>query len=159
MGFRKGLILELASIAGLILGIWGSLKFSNILAVYLAESLEASASLISLVAFILTFILIVVLVYLAAKLLDKTLKMAAMGMLLRVSGALFGFLKYAIILCVVLYVFEGINKRWEFVDQNTYKDAVSYKAFNSINGPMNQWLDELDLDADLEKVKENTLLP
>ena len=125
MGFRKGLILELASLAGLVLGIWGSMKFSNIVAGFLSQYLDASASLISLMAFLLTFLAIVIAVYLLAKLLDKTLKMAAMGLLIRISGAFFGLIKYALVLTVLLYAFEWLNQRWEFVERSEYEDATA----------------------------------
>ena len=55
MGFRKGLILELASIAGLVLGIWGAIHFSSRLAPYLADLIDVSPNLLSLLSFIVTF--------------------------------------------------------------------------------------------------------
>jgi len=151
MGFRKGLILELASIVGLVLGIWGSLKFSNFLAVYLSQHISASPSLIGMLAFGLTFLIIVVLVYLLAKTLDKVLKMAAMGMLIRISGAFFGILKYALILTILLFSFEWINDRWEFVPKKKYEDSYAYQAYSAINGPLINWVQELDIELELDE--------
>ena len=42
MGFRKGLVLELASLVGLILGIYGAIKFCDFTAEKLIEYVEVS---------------------------------------------------------------------------------------------------------------------
>lgn len=154
MGFRKGLILELASIAGLVLGIWGALKFSGQMGNFLVDYLDVSENLLNILSFILTFILIVIAVYLLAKLLDKSLKMVALGFLVRLSGAFFGIVKYTLILSVLLYVFESINKNWEFVDKASYQDAISYQAITSVNQPLNEWLDQLDVEKEVENIQE-----
>lgn len=154
VGFRKGLILEIASLAGLVLGIWGALKFSSLTAKYLSDWMDASPSLISLLSFVLTFILIVVAIYLLAKVLDKTLKMAAMGMLIRISGALFGLIKYALVLSVLFYLFEAINSKWEIIDPKEYEESYSYKILSTINQPVYDWLDQLELEFDSGPVEE-----
>jgi len=151
MGFRKGLVLELASLLALFLGIWGAIRFSDLTTKFLSKWLSASASLISLLSFISTFILIVLAVHLLAKLIDKSLKMAALGPLLRISGAIFGVVKYALILSVLIYAFEAINSRWQFVEPEKYKNAQSFKLLNSANKPIYRWLDQLDWDLDLEE--------
>lgn len=150
MGFKKGLILELASLAGLFLGIWGSMRFSEMMGNYLSEWLSISASLISLISFVLTFAIIVIAVYLLAKLIDKSLKIVSLGLLIRISGAIFGMLKYALILSVLLYTFEAINNRWEIVEKEKYQTAYSYKAISAANAPIYNWLNELDLDLESE---------
>jgi membrane protein required for colicin V production len=151
IGFKKGLILELASLVALFLGIWGSMRFSSLTATYLSEWLDASASLISLIAFVLTFVLIVLAVHLLAKLIDKSLKMVALGPLLRISGALFGILKYALILSVLMYAFEAINDRWQMVEAEKYQGSSSYQLLNSINRPIYNWLDQLEWDFAVEE--------
>ena len=148
MGFRKGIVLELASLAGLALGIWGSMKFSGLTAKYLSEWLDASKSLISISSFLLTFVLIVIGVYLLAKLIDKSLKMVAMGFLIRIGGAIFGMLKYALILIVLFYLFEVINHKWDFVAASDYQDSYGYKTLSLIKEPIYNWLDQLDLTVE-----------
>ena len=159
MGFKKGLILELASIAGLVLGIYGSINFSNSIGVYLSDFVDASPNLISMLSFVITFILIVVAVYLLAKVLDKTLKLAAMGMVIRITGALFGMVKYALVLTVLLYLFERVNNKWEFVDKATYQHSLGYKGFQTVNEPVLNWLNQLDIEKGMETIEENTQGP
>lgn len=156
MGFRKGLILELASLAGLFLGIWGAMHFSDFTATYLSDWLEVSPSLISLSAFLLTFLIIVIAIYLLAKMIDKTLKLAALGPLIRITGAIFGLIKYALVITVLLYAFEAINSRWEFMAKESYQNAYGYKWLRAVNQPIHDWLDQLDWKLELTEADIST---
>ena len=48
-GFRKGLIVELASLAALILGIWGAIEFSDITSEFLVENFNWEPEYLSLI--------------------------------------------------------------------------------------------------------------
>jgi membrane protein required for colicin V production len=61
-GFRKGLISELASLAALILGIWGAIEFSYITSDFLTENFNLETDYLNIISFIVTFIVIVILV-------------------------------------------------------------------------------------------------
>ena len=149
MGFRKGLVLELASLVALFLGIWGTIQFSSLTASFLSDWLSASASLISLISFVVTFVLIVLAVHLLAKIIDKSLKMIALGPLLRISGAVFGILKYALILSVLLYAFEAINSRWQFADTDKYESSTGVSLLKKANQPIYNWLDQLEWELEI----------
>ncbi len=151
MGFKKGLILELASLVALFLGIWGTIQFSDLTASLLSEWLEASASLISLISFVVTFVIIVLTVHLLAKIIDKSLRMVAMGPLLRISGGIFGILKYALILSVLLYAFEAINSRWQFANTEKYQSSTAVSLLKKANQPIYNWLDQMDWDFEIDE--------
>ena len=93
-GFRKGLVVSLASIAALLIGIWGSIKFSDLTAQILSEKLNLQSEYNSMIAFAVTFIVIVVGIHLAAYMLDKLFKAVALGIVMRIAGGAFGILKY-----------------------------------------------------------------
>ena len=76
MGFRKGLIKELASLAALILGIYLAVMFSDIVAGWLIKYVEISHRWIFIIAFILTFVAVVLLVSLLGRALDKIASLA-----------------------------------------------------------------------------------
>ena len=97
IGFKKGLVLELASFAALILGVLGALSFSDFVGEKLSAIISISPEYFGLASFFTTFVLIVVGVFLLARIIDKSLKLIALGMVNRILGALFGLLKYALI--------------------------------------------------------------
>ena len=65
MGFKKGLVLELASLVGLVLGIYGAIKFSDYTAEKLKQYVEITQEWLGLISFLVTFVLIVFAVFLA----------------------------------------------------------------------------------------------
>ena len=156
IGFKKGLILELASFVGLILGIYGAIKFSDFTAQQLTKYVEVSAEWLGLISFILTFIGIVVSVFLLAKLLDKTLKLVALGFVNRLLGLLFGSLKYLLIVSTLIYFFENLNTKFEFVEKDFDKGSLLYKPIKTTMYPFKEMLSTFEIDKVKEKAEEYT---
>ena len=57
MGFIHGLVKEVASLAALILGIWGAIKFSAFTAEKLYDYFDMTGKYVGIIAFIITFAL------------------------------------------------------------------------------------------------------
>ena len=125
-GYKKGLIIELASLVALGLGIWGGLKFSSLTASYLGGVFNISEQLMPLISFAITFILIVVAVFALAKLLQKVVKMVALSLVNRIAGIAFGALKFALIISVILTIFDGVNSKIEMVTPEMKESSLLY---------------------------------
>ena len=130
-GFRKGFVFEAASLAALILGIWGAIKFSDWTARYISKTFNYHSDLLSTIAFLLTFAAIVVLVHILGKILDSTIKAVALGFLNRLAGVILGILKAAVILSILLLLFDS-------VDENVHILPSKQKAESKIYSPMKQ---------------------
>lgn len=65
-GFKNGLITELASLAALILGIWGAIQFSDITTELLIKYFDLKTNYLNIISFAVTFIVIVILVHIVA---------------------------------------------------------------------------------------------
>ncbi|MCD4736915.1 MAG: CvpA family protein, partial [Bacteroidales bacterium] len=63
-GFRKGLIIEVASLAALILGIYAGIHFSGYAEQFIRNNFEIKEDYIPVAAFTSTFIVVVILVFL-----------------------------------------------------------------------------------------------
>lgn len=131
-GFMKGLFVEIASIVALIAGVYGAIHFSNFAADYLNETVEWDAKTINITAFIITFIIIVLAIALAGKALTKLADFAALGILNRILGALFGGLKIALILSVILIIFERTNKTISYLSEEELNESVFYHPIKSL---------------------------
>ena len=131
-GLVKGFFVEIASLIALIGGVYGAIHFSDFVASYLKESLSWTEKQISLTAFALTFIAIVIVVSLAGKLLTKLADVAALGIVNKVSGGVFGLLKYALILSVFFLFFERINTSIGFVEEETLEESLLYKPLKGV---------------------------
>jgi membrane protein required for colicin V production len=123
-GIFKGLFVEIASLAALIGGVYGAMHFSFYASDYLKKKLDWDEHYITLTAFALTFIAIVVVVSLAGKLLTKIASFAALGILNKILGGVFGLLKIAFILSIILSFFMKMNNAIPFVSKEQMKESI-----------------------------------
>ena len=125
-GFTKGLILELASLIALILGVYGALHFSSFTFALLADYVEMDSVYLNLASYGLTFLAIVIAVSLIGKVLTMLVKMVALGFINRMMGALFGAIKALLMLSVLLLLFDGVNKQFGLVKEETLNASLLY---------------------------------
>ncbi|NQX86507.1 MAG: CvpA family protein [Flavobacteriaceae bacterium] len=131
-GLMKGLFVEVASLIALIAGVYGAIHFSNFAAEFLMEHVDWNEKTINIIAFAITFIIIVLVISLAGKALTKLANFAALGLLNKVLGGAFGGLKIAMILSIILMIFAEMNATLPFVSQEDLEGAVLYKPVKSI---------------------------
>ena len=130
-GFFKGLFVEVASLLALMLGVYGAVHFSNYAAEFLSNYVDWSEKKINISSFIITFVVIVLAISLAGKALTKLANFAALGIINKLLGALFGGLKIALILSVLLLVFDRFNNTLSLVSEEL-EDSILYKPVASI---------------------------
>jgi len=131
-GLKNGLFVEIASIIALVAGIYGAIHFSYIAGDYLSKNMEWNERYINIASFIITFIIIVIVVHLAGKLLTKIADFAMLGLLNKLAGAIFGALKVAVILGALLVFFERANSSINLVKNETLEESVLYEPIKEI---------------------------
>ena len=131
-GLMKGLFIEVASLVALIGGVWGSIHFSYFIGDFLEESVSWSEKQISLAAFAITFILIILVVSLLGKFLTKLADLAALGMVNKALGGVFGLVKIGLVLSIIFIFFDRMNATISFVDEETLEESILYKPVKSI---------------------------
>jgi membrane protein required for colicin V production len=131
-GFLKGLFVEVASLMALVLGIYGALHFSNFASDYLDNYVDWSATTLQIVSFAITFIIIVIAIGLAGKALTKLANFAALGLLNKLLGALFGAIKMGFILSIVLMLISKVSLELPFLAPKELKRSTLYVPVKSI---------------------------
>jgi len=131
-GFTKGFILAIASFIGFWLGIWGSIHFSNYLIPLLKDKFEITSAYLPVAAFFTTFLLILLLVYLLALFVQKIVEGMALGILNKLGGAVFNFLKYALIISVFISIINGIEQKHELIPSKLKSESVLYAPLGKI---------------------------
>jgi membrane protein required for colicin V production len=99
-GIKKGLFVAITSLIGLIAGVYGAIYFSDYAAAYISNWFDWGAQTTQLVAFAVTFIIIVSLVSLAGRFLTKIADFAALGLINKILGGVFNLLTWAFIYSV-----------------------------------------------------------
>jgi membrane protein required for colicin V production len=132
LGFRKGLIKELASLAALILGIYLAIMFADYVAGWLIKYIDISHRYIFIIAFILTFVGVVLLVVLLGRLLDKVASLALLGIINRFLGLLFGVLKGAFIMSVFILLFNMIDSKEHILKSQYKNESLLYRPVEAV---------------------------
>ncbi len=131
-GFKKGLIVEVASLLALFLGIWGGVKFSSISAKYLGEMFNISEQLMPLISFALTLILIIIIVFFIAKMVQKIVKAVSLSTINKIAGAAFGTLKFTLIISIILTLTNNINSEIGFIETEQKNSSLLYNPISKI---------------------------
>lgn len=125
-GIVNGLFIELASFVSLLLGIYLAVKFSVITKDILAGFVHWNPNTIQVIAFILTFILVVIGIHFLAKVLTGIADFAFLGWINKLGGGLFRILKTVLIIGIVFSVFEKINYNHFFAKKETLDQSIFY---------------------------------
>ncbi len=131
-GFLRGLLAEIASLVGIVAGIFGAIHFSYLLSDFFSENLNWDSRYVNLIAFAVTFILIVFLISLAGKILTKIAGFAALGILNKLLGGAFGFIKMAFLSSVVIMFFKATNEEIEIIEDETLEASLLYDPVEGI---------------------------
>ncbi len=130
-GFMKGLFIEVTTLVGLVLGVYGAIHFSHFLGDFLKDSVAWDESLIQVVAFAGTFLIILIALVLLGKAMTKIAETIALGFFNKLVGAIFGFVKYALILSIVLIVYDENNTSIRFMEKKKAKESILYEPIKN----------------------------
>jgi membrane protein required for colicin V production len=131
-GFTNGLVKEVASLAALILGIWGAIKFSNFTAGKLYDYFDMTGKYAGIISFIITFGIIVIVIHFIGVLLDKLMEAVSLGFLNRLLGIVFGLFKSVLILSVIFVVLNAIDARRPFLPKEKIEQSKLYNPISDI---------------------------
>ncbi|MCX6225633.1 MAG: CvpA family protein [Bacteroidia bacterium] len=130
-GYKNGFVGELASIAGLVLGIWGAIKFSWWTA-DLLEGFGLKFSLMPIISFIVTFLIITIIMQIIAVIIRKLLEAISLNWINKVAGIFAGILKAAIFVSVILLVLDAISQRSPIIKETTRSKSLLYEPVSEI---------------------------
>ncbi len=131
-GFFRGFFAELASLVAFVAGIYVAVYFSYILSDYLVDKVSWNIQFVNLIAFAITFVLIVFVISLAGKFLTGIMNFAALGIINKLAGAGFGLIKLAFIISVVIMLFGETNEDINIVEQETIEDSLLFHHVKAI---------------------------
>ncbi|GAB4159505.1 MAG: CvpA family protein [Winogradskyella sp.] len=150
-GLFKGLFVEIASLVALVLGVYGAIHFSYFAADFLESKVDWNEKTINIIAFAITFVIIVLAISLAGKALTKLADFAALGLLNKLLGGVFGALKIGLILSVLLIVFGKLNHTLSFMEKEDLEKSILYEPVRSIAPMIFPNLIKSDVEQDENK--------
>lgn len=157
-GFRKGLIVELASLAALILGIWGAIKFSYITSDFLIENFHPKTEYLNIISFVVTFVVIVVLVHIIGKAVHKLAETVLLGFANKLAGLVFGILRTALVLSIVLVVFDKIDENVHIIPEKTKDNSQMYEPIRSFAPSIFPFIEKWKINSKEDNLDEQVVV-
>ena len=129
-GFFRGFLVELAGIIALVAGIYAAIYFSDGTLAFLRSFLDWEPQYLKLLAFGLTFLVVVIVISILARMLTKVMDMVALGIVNKLLGGIFGILKVAFVTSVF---FMFLNQSVAIgVGKETKEKSILYPTIEMI---------------------------
>ena len=130
-GLRRGLVVAVFSIVAFIVGLAAAIKLSVVVAAYLKNSVNVSAQLLPVISFALVFLIVVILIRIGAKLIEKAVEAVMLGWANRIAGAVLYAGLYTFIFSVLLFFATQIK----FINDSTINESKTYSYIKPL-GPL-----------------------
>ena len=106
-GYRQGLIVAIFSIVAFIIGLAAAIKTFNCCCGYIGSAVKVSEKWLPIISFAIVFLIVVLLVRLGAKLIQKGVEFAMLGLVNSLAG--FYYMYYYIFLFLASFYFMRSN--------------------------------------------------
>lgn len=131
-GMKKGLFVTLASLAGLVIGVYVAVYFSDFAAGYLFQWFDWGEQTTNLIAFGVTFFVVVYLVSIAGKFLTKMMDFAFLGIFNKLLGGVCNTLILAFIISVIFMFFGSWNPTSYVIPEEKKENSYLYEPVASL---------------------------
>lgn len=131
-GAKKGLFVALASLIGLIAGIYCALYFSDFAADYLMSWFEWDSGTTNVVAFGVTFLAVLILVSILGKIVTHIADLAFLGAVNKLLGGVFEVVAMAFIVSVIFMMLDAWSPTEDLISDERKANSKLYPPIASI---------------------------
>ncbi|HEX5003553.1 MAG TPA: CvpA family protein [Bacteroidia bacterium] len=125
-GFSKGLIFEVAMIAGLVAGIYLAFKFSDIAYGWMKPLIDGDERLLHIISFFVVIAVILLVFIFYARLMEAVLSVTSLNIFNKIAGALLGLIKLALAVSVIFWLIKPFEKHMNLIPAETRNGSVLY---------------------------------
>jgi len=133
-GFTHGLIRELVSLAALILGIYAAFVFTDFV-----EKWINNPNIPKDAYFAITFIVVLIAVFLLGKLVEKIVKLVIPAFLNNLLGGLFGVAKVIVFFSAILFLIHSIDSKNVILTEEVIEKSFTYKYIEPVVPYLKGW--------------------
>lgn len=160
-GIKNGLVVSVISLIALIVGIYLSLRFSFFTRNFLTENTQWNPNTLTIAAFFITFVAVLILLYFLGKAVTKLAESLALGFVNKILGAVFEGIKMLLIISVFLNLFQKINFNNLIVSKETLDESVFYEPIEKVSKKIFPLMDKWykialsEASENIDAMKEN----
>lgn len=129
-GYQRGLIVGVFSLVAIIIGLAAAIKLSAVVAGYIGKAVKLSDQWLPVISFAVVFFVVLLLVRLGAKAIQRTVEIGMMGWINRLGGIIFYTVIYITIFSIVLFYAEQMK----LLQPETKNKSITYSYVHSL-GP------------------------
>jgi len=131
-GLSKGFLEQAISLAGVVASVWAAFHFSSFAAEKLKEYITVSETVLNVISFVVVLVVVLLVVMLVAKLVTKVAQMASLGWLNKGLGLVFAIATTALILSILIILFDTVNLKFELVKSPVLEQSVLYAPLKDL---------------------------
>lgn len=131
-GFFRGLVGELTAIVAIVIAIICAKLYAPAFSIWLLRYIVLGVAVAEILAYIIIFLGIALVLNLLGGLIKKVISAISLGWLNRLLGAIFGTLKWALIISVVLNGVAMLNDVLHFISPELQEHSLTYNPIKSI---------------------------
>ena len=146
-GFKKGFILELAMLAALLLGTYAAINFSALL----GEKIGIEGEHKALTAFVITFLIVLVLMFLIGKWVEKILDTVKFGFINQLLGFILGAFKTILIISIIFYFINQFDESKSLIKEETRQKSWFYRPVEKVAPYLFNTLEKLNVKKEYDK--------
>lgn len=142
LGWKRGVVREAATLAGVLIGIWTAVNFAQLIASLLGLTGENAI----LIAFFVILIGTLVLAFMLGRIAERALKAVKLNLVNKLAGATLGMVKALCILSVVLNGIIMLDKNESFISASARESSLLYKPVyatgNKLTSSLKEFIEE-----------------
>ncbi|PIB37254.1 hypothetical protein BFP72_18485 [Reichenbachiella sp. 5M10] len=127
-GFRKGLLMEIISIAAFFVAIFLGIKLLDWGIMVLADHIHGYDNLLPIISFTIIFVVIMIGLHLIGKTVKKLLDLTLLGSLDDIAGSLLGIVKWALFISIVFWIYHSFGGT---LDSDLTKTSFLFEPISS----------------------------
>lgn len=137
--------MEVGTLVAFFLGVWGGMKFSDLMAGWIRDLSGSESPYIPLIAFALVFVGILMLVFGVAKLIEKLMEKASLSIFNKIAGGVFGCFKFLLIISVLFFVIDAVEESVTVIPPAVKDHSLLYRPVASVAPKVIPGLHDSDL--------------
>jgi membrane protein required for colicin V production len=121
-GYQRGLIVGLFSLVAVIIGLAAAMKLSTVVAGYIGSAVKISEEWLPVISFAVVFLIVILLIRLGARAIEKTVEIAMLGWVNKIGGIILFAVIYLVVFSVLLFYAEQM----QLIQPDTISKSVTY---------------------------------
>lgn len=127
-GMSKGFIEQAVSLVGIVLSVYLAFRFSGVASGWLKNYLTVSETVLNLLGFAAVLVVILLIALFVGKFITAAVEKASLGWLNKVLGLVFSIAVSALIIGLLIIMFDTVNLKFGLVKGPVLQDSLLYGA-------------------------------